>query len=100
MARRPGLLSSARRSNSWSAHSALSRRRWICQLVSLQACCQAERVPPSTCSPLKLKLSTCSAWGWPMTALQSRSEEHTSELQSRENLVCRLLLAKKNTELE
>src|SRR5436309_4817380 len=25
-----------------------------------------------------------------------RSEEHTSELQSRENLVCRLLLEKKN----
>src|SRR5690606_39595132 len=28
----------------------------------------------------------------------SRSEEHTSELQSRENLVCRLLLEKKKTE--
>src|SRR5690606_42152394 len=28
--------------------------------------------------------------------LQIRSEEHTSELQSRENLVCRLLLEKKN----
>src|SRR5690606_40038558 len=28
--------------------------------------------------------------------VHSRSEEHTSELQSRENLVCRLLLAKKN----
>src|SRR5690606_41389236 len=28
--------------------------------------------------------------------LQRRSEEHTSELQSRENLVCRLLLEKKN----
>src|SRR5690606_41412950 len=27
--------------------------------------------------------------------LQRRSEEHTSELQSRENLVCRLLLEKK-----
>src|SRR5690606_42038958 len=27
----------------------------------------------------------------------SRSEEHTSELQSRENLVCRLLLEKKKT---
>src|SRR5690606_39488285 len=27
---------------------------------------------------------------------QIRSEEHTSELQSRENLVCRLLLEKKN----
>src|SRR5690606_41213704 len=26
--------------------------------------------------------------------LQDRSEEHTSELQSRENLVCRLLLGK------
>src|SRR5690606_39961264 len=27
--------------------------------------------------------------------LEARSEEHTSELQSRENLVCRLLLEKK-----
>src|SRR5690606_41429289 len=27
---------------------------------------------------------------------RDRSEEHTSELQSRENLVCRLLLEKKN----
>src|SRR2546430_13049951 len=27
----------------------------------------------------------------------SRSEEHTSELQSQSNLVCRLLLEKKNT---
>src|SRR5690606_40703288 len=37
---------------------------------------------------------------WPFEGLrqgehQSRSEEHTSELQSRENLVCRLLLEKK-----
>src|SRR5690606_41697744 len=29
------------------------------------------------------------------TVSQTRSEEHTSELQSRENLVCRLLLEKK-----
>src|SRR5690606_40597038 len=29
-------------------------------------------------------------------ALLDRSEEHTSELQSRENLVCRILLEKKN----
>src|SRR5690606_41367823 len=28
-------------------------------------------------------------------AIEDRSEEHTSELQSRENLVCRLLLEKK-----
>src|SRR5690606_39742663 len=33
-----------------------------------------------------------------MTAtIAPRSEEHTSELQSRENLVCRLLLEKKKT---
>src|SRR5207302_8836338 len=31
--------------------------------------------------------------GWPLA--NPRSEEHTSELQSRENLVCRLLLEKK-----
>src|SRR5690606_40523718 len=30
-----------------------------------------------------------------ISAIASRSEEHTSELQSRENLVCRLLLEKK-----
>src|SRR2546427_8409658 len=29
---------------------------------------------------------------------QARSEEHTSELQSQSNLVCRLLLEKKNSE--
>src|SRR5436309_11527782 len=31
----------------------------------------------------------------PSVTLTGRSEEHTSELQSRENLVCRLLLEKK-----
>src|SRR2546429_6588418 len=34
--------------------------------------------------------------GWqPSTAVTARSEEHTSELQSRLHLVCRLLLEKK-----
>src|SRR5690606_39572103 len=32
----------------------------------------------------------------PAPSPRTRSEEHTSELQSRENLVCRLLLEKKN----
>src|SRR2546430_13490256 len=32
----------------------------------------------------------------PPCRLRSRSEEHTSELQSQSNLVCRLLLEKKN----
>src|SRR5207253_9191120 len=34
---------------------------------------------------------------WLAPFLLSRSEEHTSELQSRGHLVCRLLLEKKNT---
>src|SRR5690606_39673888 len=33
--------------------------------------------------------------GVDQVVVEDRSEEHTSELQSRENLVCRLLLAKK-----
>src|SRR5690349_22099291 len=33
-------------------------------------------------------------WYW-MTNFENRSEEHTSELQSRRDLVCRLLLEKK-----
>src|SRR5690606_41368991 len=35
-----------------------------------------------------------------LTATTIRSEEHTSELQSRENLVCRLLLEKKKKDSE
>src|SRR5690606_40888920 len=35
----------------------------------------------------------------PDAGLRGRSEEHTSELQSRENLVCRLLLEKKKQTL-
>src|SRR5436309_8818776 len=31
---------------------------------------------------------------------EARSEEHTSELQSRENLVCRLLLEKKKKKIQ
>src|SRR5690606_39961381 len=34
-------------------------------------------------------------WAAAVRHLRERSEEHTSELQSRENLVCRLLLEKK-----
>src|SRR5690606_40055588 len=49
--------------------------------------------------PWPLALHVAAASG-PSRARRSRravrSEEHTSELQSRENLVCRLLLEKKN----
>src|SRR5690606_39518364 len=49
---------------------------------------------PALAGPLATAAGWCTGWiarvalGW--AAL--RSEEHTSELQSRENLVCRLLL--------
>src|SRR5258708_19040955 len=36
----------------------------------------------------------------PIGGLPSRSEEHTSELQSPDHLVCRLLLEKKNPALD
>src|SRR5207302_5345575 len=37
-------------------------------------------------------------YGYQRKGRLDRSEEHTSELQSRENLVCRLLLEKKKAE--
>src|SRR2546430_4259282 len=41
-----------------------------------------------------------SAWSASLrpSAFRARSEEHTSELQSQSNLVCRLLLEKKKTQ--
>src|SRR2546430_7231792 len=44
--------------------------------------------PPATALPL--------IHGPPFDRAEARSEEHTSELQSQSNLVCRLLLEKKN----
>src|SRR5690625_5441135 len=38
-------------------------------------------------------------WSLPATGEARRSEEHTSELQSRGHLVCRLLLEKKKTKI-
>src|SRR5256885_5213484 len=39
--------------------------------------------------------TTCGCCNWPGSSARARSEEHTSELQSPCNLVCRLLLEKK-----
>src|SRR5438034_4839216 len=41
-------------------------------------------------------LQTCIARDWYLERGDGRSEEHTSELQSHSDLVCRLLLEKKN----
>src|SRR2546430_9675170 len=39
--------------------------------------------------------TSCTSFTWPPAYEPARSEEHTSELQSQSNLVCRLLLEKK-----
>src|SRR5690606_41984878 len=57
---------------------------------------------PCTCTPepprprRRWRARTCAPSTWTARRFL-RSEEHTSELQSRENLVCRLLLEKKKT---
>src|SRR5690349_23053147 len=41
------------------------------------------------------EIRICRRAKWNLRSVQKRSEEHTSELQSRRDLVCRLLLEKK-----
>src|SRR3712207_6959802 len=48
--------------------------------------------PPRSRTPTRSPIRPCGRCRWRGT----RSEEHTSELQSRQYLVCRLLLEKKN----
>src|SRR2546422_7601709 len=62
------------------------------------------RVRPSTAVSLQLGPSYTTGWTAAQfvtsqadTSAGARSEEHTSELQSRLHLVCRLLLEKKKT---
>src|SRR3712207_9006336 len=50
-------------------------------------------VSHSTSTPSRVAISVATSMSNPSN---SRSEEHTSELQSRQYLVCRLLLEKKN----
>src|SRR5690606_41662628 len=57
------------------------------------------RLPPLRCTlrrAIRRRRAGQQTYASPrLSARPSRSEEHTSELQSRENLVCRLLLEKK-----
>src|SRR5256885_11320073 len=46
-----------------------------------------------------MRMVRSAIWGGEANTVPARSEEHTSELQSPCNLVCRLLLAKKKTTL-
>src|SRR5438132_4663278 len=77
-----GVLSSGTRATSF--HMVRSRR------TSAVAPCCCEATHPVRPSRLSVPL-----WGW-----ATRSEEHTSELQSHSDLVCRLLLEKKKIKEE
>src|SRR5439155_24333144 len=68
-----------------------SRRRNGCPIY-LIAVASVMAVPPTPAMQLRARCwySRCSGRCW-----RHRSEEHTSELQSRGHLVCRLLLEKK-----
>src|SRR6266511_4456845 len=50
---------------------------------------------PASSSQAQPLSTRCPSLSWLLVHWKTRSEEHTSELQSRENLVCRLLLEKK-----
>src|SRR5699024_12453665 len=58
------------------------------------------RPPAGSCRPAFEYLPCCVDLAFlGLVPVEARSEEHTSELQSRFDLVCRLLLEKKNTNL-
>src|SRR6266511_5836931 len=94
---------------------ALIQMTWTCSCVTVTSCSGLEgRAGACGCRELRSGFRPSSIpalLGYPVhpasqpcqrlpslfhaRAKQRRSEEHTSELQSRENLVCRLLLEKK-----
>src|SRR5690606_41858921 len=78
-------------SASKAANPRRTRSAWGGTLSSLSAS------PRSACSCLS-KWATTKDNTSSRSSYSKRSEEHTSELQSRENLVCRLLLEKKKTQ--
>src|SRR5256886_8176264 len=76
----------------------------ILKTISLASVVTQNRPMRVTSKPANEKARDIDSDGSPYRLLRyeqclerSRSEEHTSELQSQSNLVCRLLLEKKNT---
>src|SRR2546427_7314042 len=70
------------------ASSALAQCTW--RRICLRLSCRRGAACPEPRAPGALRGDSC-CW----SARLRRSEEHTSELQSQSNLVCRLLLEKK-----
>src|SRR5690606_41693145 len=81
----------------------LSRRYGLYIAKGLRVSVDGTRVPAfgpglRTTGPVPVHTKHKSLKGGVEVFIDSRSEEHTSELQSREKLVCRLLLEKKKNE--
>src|SRR5207302_2559971 len=74
----------------WSAGPAICRTRQRCSWHRFQPRWQDDRDGGNRWKARPVA-------GFNRRRREMRSEEHTSELQSRENLVCRLLLEKKKT---
>src|SRR5437667_6316837 len=88
------------------AQSLRSSNRWSCLGPCFSPCTSTARAKRAFCStPWRISLATICGVGVfgkrsrtnprDRFSLPSRSEEHTSELQSHHDLVCRLLLEKK-----
>src|SRR5690606_41977594 len=71
-------------------------------LTALSATSSSSRcIPLNDCNCPEARSSSAPRTAFGIHAISlTRSEEHTSELQSRENLVCRLLLEKKKKKKE
>src|SRR5690606_41418873 len=87
-----------------SLHDALPISWWIevrglapvppsCPAIVTRSACALDTPAATVPTPI-------SETSFTLTSAKLRSEEHTSELQSRENLVCRLLLEKKKIKLK
>src|SRR5690606_39561102 len=73
----------------WASVVSMTGKRWR----TVRFTRSLTKLASSTTSAFSVAITTSA----PDSTHAPRSEEHTSELQSRENLVCRLLLEKKKT---
>src|SRR5690606_41910127 len=70
-----------------AAVSSMRAATFTASPIAVYSIASSEPTSPTTTGPVLMPTRTLKS--------RPRSEEHTSELQSRENLVCRLLLEKK-----
>src|SRR5947209_16917229 len=77
----------------WAKDSRAKRSRGRRDRKSSRRCRRRPPLPERASRSSPVSASSCSS----CSARPDRSEEHTSELQSRQYLVCRLLLEKKKT---